>query len=111
MAAADADEKNGRVKTAEFYQMQIKMRDDMNKSFVDITKDMNDGFADVTKEIASVKNTTTAMVSQLETACKQAEKNHDDITSIKRQSNRLDAGVLVISGIWSTIIALASGQK
>ena len=111
MAAADADEKNGRVKTAEFYQMQIKMRDDMNKSFVDITKDMNDGFADVTKEIASVKNTTSAMVSQLETACKLAEKNHDDITSIKRRSNALDAGVLVISAAWTGIIALATGQK
>ena len=100
MADTDTDIPNGRVTTREFYEMQLKIRDDMNN-----------GFADVTKEIAGVKNTTTAMVSQLETACKQAEKNHDDITSIKRRSNALDAGVLVISAAWTTIIALATGNK
>ena len=100
MADTDTDIPNGRVTTREFYEMQLKIRDDMN-----------DGFAEVKQDIAGVKNTATAMVSKLDTACNLAEKNHDDITSIKRQSNRLDAGVLVISGIWSTIIALASGNK
>ena len=107
MADTDTDIPNGRVTTREFYEMQLKIRDDMNNGFADVTKEI----AGVRTEVADVKNETTAMVSQLETACKQAEKNHDDITSIKRQSNRLDAGVLVISGIWSTIIALASGNK
>ena len=80
--------------------MQLKIRDDMNN-----------GFSEVKQDIAGVKNTTSAMASQVEIACKLAEKNHDEITSIKRRSNALDAGVLVISGIWSTIIALASGNK
>ena len=103
----DTDETNSRVTTREFYEMQLKIRDDMNNGFSEVTKEI----AGVTKEIAGVTNTTTAMASQVETACKLAEKNHDEITNIKRQSNRLDAGVLIISGIWSTIIALASGNK
>ena len=100
MADTDTDIPNGRVTTREFYEMQLKIRDDMNN-----------GFADVTKEIAGVKNTTSAMASQVETACKLAEKNHDEITSIKRRSNVLDAGVLVISAAWTGIIALATGNK
>ena len=100
MSAADADETNSRVTTREFYEMQLKIRDDMNN-----------GFSEVKQDIAGVKNTTSAMASQVDTACKLAEKNHDDITSIKRRSNVLDAGVLVISGVWTGIVALTTGQK
>ena len=100
MADTDAGRPNGKVTTREFYEMQLKIRDDMN-----------DGFAEVKQDIAGVKNTATAMVSKLDTACNLAEKNHDDITSIKRRSNALDAGVLVISAAWTGIIALATGNK
>ena len=100
MADTDTDIPNGRVTTREFYEMQLKIRDDMNN-----------GFAEVKQDIAGVKNTTSAMASQIDTACKLAEKNHDEITSIKRRSNVLDAGVLVISAAWTGIIALATGNK
>ena len=96
----DATEKNGRVTTREFYEMQLKIRDDMNN-----------GFAGVEKEISELKVETVSMTSKLEEACKMVEKNTDDITSIKRQSNRLDAVVLFASAIWTGIVTLATGNK
>ena len=97
----DADcEKNGRVTTREFYEMQLKIRDDMNN-----------GFATVEKEISELKVETVSMTSKLEEACKMVDRNTDEITSIKRRSNALDAGVLIISGIWTGIVTLAAGNK
>jgi len=98
--AADGDETNSRVTTREFYEMQLKMRDDINK-----------GFAEASKERAEVKQTIAPMSKQLETVCDTAKQNQDDITSIKRQSNRLDAGVLVISTVWTGLITWLSTNK
>ena len=100
MPGADGNEKNGRVTTREFYEMQLKIRDDMNS-----------GFGEVKHDIAAIDKTTVAMASQLDTACELAKENQDDITSIKRRSNALDAGVLVISGIWTSIVAIATNNK
>ena len=100
MAGDDAVETNSRVTTREFYEMQLKIREDMNN-----------GFDTVKKDIAAIDKVTVAMSSKLDDACELAKDNRNEITSIKRRSNALDAGVLVISAIWTGIVTIATGSN
>ena len=88
MPDADADDKpNGRVTTREFYNALLGVKDEM----------------------AGVKTGVATLNTKMDVVCKTSEQNRDDITSIKRQSNRLDAGVLLLSAVWTGVIAWATG--
>ena len=73
--------------------------------------EMRAGFDKIGDNIADINTDRAVAAEQRKTFIDICKQNQEDITSIKRQSNRLDAGVLIISGIWSTIIALASGNR
>ena len=85
----DANDKpNGRVTTREFYNALLGVKDEMG----------------------DIKTGVASLNTKMDIVCKTSEDNRDDITDIKRQSNRLDAGVLVISAIWTGAVAWWTGK-
>ena len=89
MGDTDAVQPNGKVTTREFYNALLDVKDEMS----------------------DIKSGVASLNTKMDGVCKDSDQNKEDITNIKRQSNRLDAGVLLVSAAWTTIIALASGNK
>ena len=79
---------NGKVSTREFYNALLVVKD----------------------EIGDIRSGVVSLNTKMDTVCKVSEKNQDDITSIKRQSNRLDAGVLLVSAAITGVVAWAKGS-
>ena len=99
-ADGDNDKPNDRIKTREFYQFQKDMRDEMR-----------DGFDDLGKQVSSLDKQVAVAATQREIFIETCQQNRDDITSIKRRSNYLDAGVLLVSAAWTGLITFVTNNK
>ena len=82
------DKPNGRVTTREFYNALLGVKDEMG----------------------DIKTGVASLNTKMDIVCKTSEDNRDDITDIKRQSNRLDAGVLIVSTAITGFVAWVSGR-
>ena len=88
------DGNGGRVTTREFYEFQKDMRDEMRAGFDGLGKQ----YSDLDKQVAVAAEQRKIFVETCQT-------NREDITSIKRQSNRLDAIVLFASTAITAVVA------